>query len=313
MSGDEKVALLLGALPPGAVEPILAYLEPAIVERLRTLLKSPPKPKPEQMQQVAREFADLRRIAERPQAIQVAAPSPATAPARPEPDAPPAEPDAVQLLRGCAPEALARALRDERASSVSLVLGFLETAQATAVLKLLPPEVRHEALARQARPVALNDDLVERILRLVLSRCRAPAEKAPRPTGDDLVTRLAELIRSQDGTDRKEVLDRLERSDAAIAEKVRKQLYRFADLLRVPDRTLQGILGEVDGKTLALALKDAPAEIKGKVLANLSRRAQQNLAEQMEMLSSVPPAQVAEAQDAIIQILRRLDQEGQLA
>ncbi len=314
MTGEEKVALLLATLPPGAVEPIIAHLSPEVAGRIRARMQGNAPTSGDAPKKAAREFCDMLRIAERPQSIQAAPPPgrPAPRPAAAAGEEAEARPDAVALIRDCPPEALARALRDERPTVIALVLGYLETTHACAVLKLLPPEARHDALARQAHPVSISDELVERILRLVLSRCRRPAEKPARPEGDDLVTRLAELIRSLGGEDRKEVLGRLDRTDPATAEKTRKQLYRFSDVLRLSPRTLQSILGEVDVKTIALALKGATQEVKDKILNNVSRRAQQNLAEQMDLMAEVPPAQVDEAQEVIVQILRRLDQEGQL-
>jgi flagellar motor switch protein FliG len=326
MTGDDKVALLLGTLPHPVVEAILAFMNPGEATRIRARLSSPPTAPADELRQVAREFADLLRIDERPappppapvSAISTAPRSGLSAPTSAGPAEEPEQAqqppdDPVTALRNCTPEALAGVLAEERASTVSLVLGYLDVPHASAVLKLLPAEVRHEAVTRQHLPVSLNEELVGRILRLVLARCRETAEKRARPSGEGLIARLCELVRSLEGPDRRVVLERLERTDAPTAEKVRKQLYRFADLVRLDDRALQGILGEVDVKTLALALKGGDEDLKARLLRNVSKRAQQNLTEEMEMLGSVPPNRIEEAQEVFVLVLRRLDEEGKLA
>jgi flagellar motor switch protein FliG len=221
--------------------------------------------------------------------------------------------DPVPALREVTPEVLAAALHGERPATVALVLACLDIPQASAVLRILPPEVRHDAATRLRQPAPPNRDLVNRILRAVLARCREAAEKPPEPTGDERLTRLADLIRALGRDDRREILARLEATDPDAGFKVRKQLYRFTDVLRVDDRTLQGILGELNIKTLAVALKNASDEIKTKVLNNVSKRARDNVNEEMELLGNVQQSQIEQAQDLLVQILQRLDQEGQLS
>jgi flagellar motor switch protein FliG len=216
-------------------------------------------------------------------------------------------------LKECTPEILATALRGERPATVALTLTFLDIPQASAVLKLLPPELRHEAVTRQLQPTPLNQELVNRILRVVLARCRHLAATPTKPSGDELIYRMAELIRSLGKDDRREIVERLERSDPESATKVRKQLYRFTDVLRLDDRTLQTILGELNVKTLAVCLKDATEEIKTKIMNNVSRRARENVAEEMELLGGIQPAQIEEARGQVVDAIRRLDQEGGLS
>jgi flagellar motor switch protein FliG len=317
--GEDKVALLLASLPPKAIEPILARLPEAESTRLRALLEKVMPLSLDLRQKAAREFVDLLRISER--AAPTPPPAPAPVPQPPPPSPPPApvkEPppplpeDPVPALRQLRPDVLVSILREERLPTIALVLSQLDIPQASAILKLLPPEIRQEVATRQLQPIALQPQLVTRVLSSVLARCQKIADIPPKPSQDELIFRLAELLRSLERADRQSVIERLERTDADTAAKVRKLLHRFTDVLRLDGRTLQGILSELNVKTLALSLKNASEEVKEKILANVSKRARDNVTEEMEMLVNVSQNEINEAQEQVVAIIRRLDEEGKL-
>ena len=89
-------------------------------------------------------------------------------------------------------------------------------------------------------------------------------------------------------------------------------LYQFEDLLLIEDRSIQKLLAEIDSKTLGLALKDAPQEISEKVMGNLSKRARESLTEEISFLGLVPSAELQRAQKAVVEVIQRLDQAGEL-
>jgi flagellar motor switch protein FliG len=316
---DDKVVLLLQSLTPQAAEPILARMESGDAARIRARLSKQQAPTSEELHEAAREFQDLLRIAERsppspPQPAETPAttsheqvPSEPTSTPQPEPIA-----DPVAALREIDPEMIAGALREERAATVAIVLSVLDVQHAGLVLKLLPAEIRHEAVARQCQPVPQNQDLVRRILLAIVERCRQTVDVPLKPSTDQLATRMADLVRALGREDRRQIVGRLELTDPEMAEKVRKMMYRFADVLKVDDRTLQGILGELNISTLSISLKGADEDVKNKLLNNISKRARENVLEEMELLGSVQPAQIEEAQSAVVQVLQQLDEEGKL-
>lgn len=333
-TGDDKVVWLLRALPPETAEAVLLRLAPVHAEKVRARMAAElPEVAPDVASQLSREFFDVLRIAERrvppppPPDPEMEAPPPPEEPTPetateetpmppPTPPAPPAREDAQQLtqaLTAFLPETIAAALTGERASTVALVVSRLDVQQAIALLKLLPTDVRHEVAVRVGQPSPLKPDLVTRILASVVAKCREIASQPAQMSGDQTLQRLAELVRSLGTEDRREILARLEKSDAAAAEKVRKQLYTFEDIAKLDDRTLQGILGEMSTQTLALAVKGAPDALKEKILNNVSRRARDTISEELEMLASASPAMIAGAQEEFVQVLRKLDEEGKLS
>jgi flagellar motor switch protein FliG len=206
---------------------------------------------------------------------------------------------------------LALALGDEHPRTVALVLQQMEPDSAGELLKRLQPETRRQVSVQLGKEVTVDPDLINRILRTVLAKCRTLAE-APAAGGANRFKRMAEMLRKLDKPDRMEVLAALEQSDAQTAAQVREFLYSFDDLLLIEDRSMQKLLAEIDSKGLASTLKGASDAIKDKVCNNLSKRARETLNEEMELLGALPTTTIQAAQKAVVDVIQRLDQAGEL-
>jgi flagellar motor switch protein FliG len=193
------------------------------------------------------------------------------------------------------------------------VLGCLQPDQTAELLRLLPPETRQEAVVRLGQVTSVNQDLLRRVARAILEKCQSLADRPPEPTADEKLRMLADVVRGLGRQDRMEVLQRLDAVAPESAEKVRKQLYRFGDLLKIDDRTLQGLLTELDVKSVALALKGADEDIKSKVLSNVSARARETVLEEMDLMGMIAETKIEEARGLVITIIQRLDAEGKLS
>src|SRR5260370_38170321 len=104
-----------------------------------------------------------------------------------------------------------------------------------------------------------------------------------------------------------EMITALEGADAERHGRVRAHLYKFEDILRMENASIQKLLSEVDVKSLALALRGAAQDIEQKILANLSKRAQEPLKEEISLTGAVPPAKVRAAQQTLVETIQRLD------
>lgn len=89
-------------------------------------------------------------------------------------------------------------------------------------------------------------------------------------------------------------------------------MFVFDDLILVDDRGIQQVLKEVDGKQLALALKTANEELQEKIFKNMSKRAVEGIKEDMEYMGPVRLRNVEEAQQAIVAVVRRLEDAGEI-
>ncbi len=332
--GESRVALLLKCLPAELAEAVLTRLGPERAGRVRERMQAAPPADSPAAREALRGFVDrLRRFTASPDgapkdefvpsslakailgAIDTApvAPSQALPPAAPaDVPGPAPEADAVRELRELGAVRIGAALRGERTPVVVATLSCLPTAEAGEVLKRLPPERRREATLRLARGAPGDEALRQAVARAVVRRGRLLGDDPAALEGDAEARKLAELLRSLERDDRKEVLAGLEQSDAATAEKVKGLLYVFEDLLRFEDRSVQALLAELEVKALALALSGADEAVAAKVTKNLSQRARDTLAEEMELLGKPRATQVREARNQVVAVIQRLDGEGKL-
>ena len=110
----------------------------------------------------------------------------------------------------------------------------------------------------------------------------------------------------------KEILDSLEVDDQELAEEIKKLMFVFDDIVMVDDRSMQIVLGQVDNKDLALALKAAQAEVSEKIFKNMSKRAGDMLREELEYMGPVKIRDVEDAQQRIVNVVRTLEEKGEI-
>ena len=196
---------------------------------------------------------------------------------------------------------------------VVAALSCLASADASEILKRLPPERRREATLKLARGGPGDARLQRAVARAVVRRGLSLSDDPSALEGDGQARRLAELLRGLERDDRKEVLDNLTQNDPALAEKVKALLYVFEDLLRIEDRSVQALLAEVEMKTLAQAMTGAESDLMTKVMNNLSQRARDTLTEEMGLLGKPRATHIKEARGQVVAVIQRLDSEGKLA
>jgi flagellar motor switch protein FliG len=325
-TGIEKAAVLLASLPRELAEKLLAALGPARGDRLRIELEKLRQQgeRPSDVNEVLREFEELLRQPDAPpppppppvptprQLAAYQPPSDADIFLPEEPTPAPLPSDPVKALHVLSPELLAAVLQGEQAHTIALVLNELPPEKGGEVLRLLPPELRRDVSVRITRLNGSSPELLARIAVALVQRSRKLSGKPNEGNADAKYEKIASMLRCLANAERLEVLTALEESDPETAGRVRELLYTFEDLLRVHDRSLQKILGEVDSKTLSVALKGANEAINEKLLTNLSKRAREALKEEMEFVGIVPLAQVRQAQKMIVDVMLRLNQSGEL-
>jgi flagellar motor switch protein FliG len=199
-------------------------------------------------------------------------------------------------------------LRAEHPQTIAFVLSHLTSAKAAEVFGILAPEVREEVIERLGTIDRTSTALVGKIVRSLGRHF----ESGPRPTlqASGGVRAVADLLNGLDRATSKTVLARLEERNASLGAAVRRRLFSFEDLTRLTAADLQRVMREVDSSNLALSLKGASEPLKEKVFAAISKRAAESLRDEIGMLGAVRRKEVDAAQDAVIQVVRRLEEEG---
>ena len=202
-------------------------------------------------------------------------------------------------------------IRGEQPQTISFVLSYLDGAKAAEVFALLGPEASEEVVERLGTIESTSPALAGKIARSLGRHFDAKVRPSLHRSGG--IRAVADLLRSLDKEASKALLAKLEERNAALAAGVRKKLFSFEDLNRLSPSDLQRVLREVESSHLALAMKGASDALREKFYRAISKRAAESLREEIELLGSVRLKDVEAAQDAIIVVARRLDEEGQIA
>jgi flagellar motor switch protein FliG len=222
------------------------------------------------------------------------------------------EEDPVAVLNGVAAERLLRALEAEDPKTIAVIMTCLTGEQGGEIFKQLQPGVRREVSVHMATCVMPGQAVVQRAVRGILAKEQSLPEVVGDLKGDARFKKMAQLMWKLERTERTEALAALQDRDPAAASQVRDLLYSFTDLLRLDTRSIQKVLGQTDGKLLAVALKGADDDVKKIVMDNMSKRSREGLMEEMEFLGTVPANQTQQAQKSIVDIIQQLDQAGEL-
>jgi flagellar motor switch protein FliG len=200
---------------------------------------------------------------------------------------------------------------DEHPQTIALVLAHLAPQQSALVLSGLSQEIHADVAFRIASLERASPDVI-RIIERELNRRMSAVLSAQEMATVGGVAPLVAIINRADRSTERMILEGLETVNAELAETVRAQMFIFEDILTLDDKAIQLVLRNIDGASLAMALKGVSPMVKEKISRNLSNRAAENLSEEIEMLGPVRLSQVEEAQAKIVSEIRALEQSGQI-
>ena len=201
-------------------------------------------------------------------------------------------------------------IKTEQPQTISFLLSYLDSAKSAEVFSLLSPDLREEVVERLGTIESTSLELVGKIARNLGKHYDTKVRPAFHRSGG--VRAVADLLNQLDKEMSKNLLARLEERNATLSSAIRKKLFSFEDLNRLQPADLQRVLREVDSSNLAISMKSASETLRDKIYGGISKRAAESLKEELEMLGPVRLKDVETAQDAIIQVVRRLEEEGQI-
>jgi len=203
-------------------------------------------------------------------------------------------------------------LSNEHPQTIALLCSFLQSDKAAQVLAGIEPELAADVAQRiammdRANPEIVNE--VEAVLRRKLSAVLQPTRQTQVVGGLDV---LVNLLKQSSRMTEKTILEALENNEPELAEQIKKRMFVFENISTLDDKSIQRILREVEVRDLALALKATPEAVKDCILRNMSQRAATMMREDMEASGPVRLRQVEEAQQRIVEVIRRLDEAEEI-
>ncbi|MEW6751276.1 MAG: flagellar motor switch protein FliG [Candidatus Latescibacterota bacterium] len=213
------------------------------------------------------------------------------------------------MLKNVAPDQFAPFLSHEHPQTIALILSQLERAQASGILAQLPERMQADVAYRIATMENVTPAVIRQIEESLESSLRDILGGNQDVGGPKVV---ADILNLTGSSVEKNVLDQMDAQDPEVAEAVRNLMFVFEDISRLTDREIQILLREVDQKDLVVALKAASADLKTKVLGNVSETVRTTIQEEMEFLGPMRLSEVEEVQLRIVQQVRQLEEQGQI-
>lgn len=200
-------------------------------------------------------------------------------------------------------------IQNEHPQTIALIVSQLDKRKASRILETLPVKRQVEVVRRIAQIESASEEILERLSGALRQKFTVKAEVESESGGIRLA---ADVLKHVSRATEKAVLDNLEETEPEIAQEIRNLMFTFEDILKVNDRGVQILLQNVDKQQLTLALKSCSNELKEKVFKNMSKRAQEDLKESLDLMGPVRLSDVESAQRQIVLIVKKLEEEGQL-
>jgi flagellar motor switch protein FliG len=216
----------------------------------------------------------------------------------------------VESLQRIEPKMLARFLDGEHPQTIALILGHLETKQASALLMCLPHPIRAESVRRLANLRQFSPAMAEKVAIVLNRRLRSVGEQKKKTYSG--FQSVADLMNNIDATTSGEILETIEKEEANLAVSIRDLMFTFDDFLSVSEVQLRTVTGTVDKKILTLALKGASESLRNHFYQTMSSRAIEMMKEEADSLGPVRSKDVAKAQLDVVAVARKLEMEGKI-
>ena len=318
LSGREKAAILLVALGTERASKIYKHLREDEIEQLTLEIANLKRVDSETKQQVLEEFYEIciaqkyideggieyaKEILERAlgnqKALELINKLTSSLQVRP-----------FDFARKADPAHLLNFIQNEHSQTIALILAYLRPEQAAIILSALPQEKQADVAARIAMMDRTSPDVIKEVERVLEKKLSSMVTADFTSAGG--IQSVVDILLSVDRGTEKHIMESLEVQDSELAEEIKKRMFVFEDIVYLDNRSIQRFLREVDNNDLALALKGSSEDVAEVIFSNMSKRLQEMIKEDMQFMGPVRLRDVEEAQQKIVNIIRRLEDAGEI-
>jgi len=208
------------------------------------------------------------------------------------------------------PRTLARALAEESPAAIAVVLAHIDPQLSAFVLGGFEVERALEVVRHMASLTPPSYEILTLIAQDLHARMLRFSEEPASRTSSQRLQTIAELLNSASSELGAGLLDGLAEGDSDVVGRIREYMFTWDDIADVDRRSMQQILGSVDTRTLAVALKACREEIETNVMENLSSRVKDMVKEERELAGPMPMSEVLTAREQIMKGVRALIESG---
>ena len=217
----------------------------------------------------------------------------------------------IESLKWMDAQTVSEFIKNEHPQIIATILVHLEPDQSAEVIGFFPERMRQDVMLRIAtldgvKPTALKE------LNDVLAKLLSGNENLKKQVIGGIKS-AAEIMNFMSGDSEAVVMNGFKNYDEEMAQKILDEMFVFDNILEISNPGMQTILREVQSESLIIALKGASAELREKVFSNMSSRAAEMMREDLESKGPVKLSEVEAQQKLILQVVRRLADEGQIS
>ena len=205
---------------------------------------------------------------------------------------------------------VANIIRNEHPQIQTIVLSYLEPEQSAEILSQFPEKVRLDLTMRIANLEEVQPAALQELNEIMEKQFAGQAGAQAAKMGG--LKAAADIMNYLDTNVEGQLMDSIREHDEEMAQQIQDLMFVFENLLEVDDRAIQAILREVQQDVLMKALKGADDNLKEKILKNMSKRAAEMLADDLEAMGPVRVSEVETAQKEILSTARRLADAGEI-
>jgi flagellar motor switch protein FliG len=199
---------------------------------------------------------------------------------------------------------------NENPQTIALLLSYLEPKKASGVLAALPNTLQVEVITRMANMESVIPEYI-REAEMILEQRLAKMGMSDQTSVGGLDA-VVKIINSVDRGTEKNILESLDIIDPDLSENIKKSMFVFEDIVKLSSQAIQRVLKDVQQSDIAVALKGANTEVKSVIMANLSKRLQEMIVDELQVMGPVRVKDVEDAQQRIVNAVRSLEENGEI-
>ena len=201
-------------------------------------------------------------------------------------------------------------IQDEHPQTIALILSYLSASQAALIIGALPPDRQADVTRRIAQMDRTSPEVIKEVEKVLETKLSSLVNQDYTIIGG--VDSVVDILNTVDRGTEKHIMETLEIEEPELADEIRKKMFVFEDILLLDDRAIQRVLRDVDNNDLAIALKGSNEEVQEAIFKNLSKRLAAMIKEDMEFMGPVRMKDVEEAQQKIVNIIRKLEDSAEI-
>ena len=200
--------------------------------------------------------------------------------------------------------------KHEQPQTVALIISYLSPEKSADLFNLMPPDTRGQVIERLATLSSIPIEVVETIVAVLNRQAGGECARPLNQTGG--LKTAARMLNRLDKTVTQSILFALDERNPELSQSIRQKMFTFEDLTTLDVPALQKVLREVEMRDLAIAIKTASDQLRSQLLGCISRRAAETVSEESQFMGTLKLRDIEAAQRKIIEVVRRLESEGEL-